>query len=141
MDTILSLLVDGFSVALQPECILAMVVGTVLGTIFGALPGLSATTGMALLLPIAYQLDLNVGLLLLAGIYCGALYGGSISAILLGIPGTAAALPTTFDGFPLRQIRPWQRSALIWSVRIFLRRSVQRLCADVPYPGGGQGRD
>lgn len=101
MDTILSLLVDGFSVALQPECILAMVVGTVLGTIFGALPGLSATTGMALLLPIAYQLDLNVGLLLLAGIYCGALYGGSISAILLGIPGTAAALPTTFDGFPL----------------------------------------
>ena len=78
-----------------------MVIGTILGVIFGALPGLSATTGMALLLPIAYQLDLNVGLLLLAGIYCGALYGGSISAILLGIPGTAAALPTTFDGFPM----------------------------------------
>lgn len=101
MDIILNLLADGFSVALQPECVAAMIIGTVLGAIFGALPGLSATTGMALLLPIAYQLDLNVGLLLLAGIYCGALYGGSISAILLGIPGTAAALPTTFDGFPM----------------------------------------
>lgn len=101
MQTIIDLLGGGFLVALKPECILAMVAGTVLGSIFGALPGLSATTGMALLLPIAYQLDLNVGLLLLAGIYCGALYGGSISAILLGIPGTAAALPTTFDGFPM----------------------------------------
>lgn len=101
MNEIFSLLGAGFLSALQPACIVAMVVGVILGTIFGALPGLSATTGMALLLPIAYQLDLNIGLLLLVGIYAGALYGGSISAVLLGIPGTAAALPTTFDGFPL----------------------------------------
>lgn len=101
MEGLFSMLASGFSVALLPRSILAMIIGVFLGTIFGALPGLSATTGMAMLLPIAYQLDLNTGLLLLAGIYAGALYGGSISAILLGIPGTAAALPTTFDGFPL----------------------------------------
>ncbi len=101
MNQILNLITDGFTVAFQSVNILAMITGVLIGTVFGALPGLSATTGMALLLPIAYRLDVNTGLLMLAGIYAGALYGGSISAILLGIPGTAAALPTTFDGFPM----------------------------------------
>ncbi|MBN1333009.1 MAG: tripartite tricarboxylate transporter permease [Synergistales bacterium] len=78
-----------------------MVGGTSLGVIVGALPGLSATTGMVLLLPLTYGLPIQAGLLMLAGVYCGALYGGSISAVLIGIPGTAAALATTFDGFPM----------------------------------------
>ena len=102
MGGALSLIVHGLGTALQLPHLVAMVVGVIMGTIFGALPGLSATTGMALLLPIAYALtDLNTAMLMLAGIYAGALYGGSISAILLGIPGTAAAMPTVFDGFPL----------------------------------------
>lgn len=101
MDEIISLLVGGFFTVFQLPNVIAMIFGVALGTIFGALPGLSATTGMALLLPVAYNLNLNTGLLMLAGIYAGALYGGSVSAILLGIPGTAAALPTTFDGFPM----------------------------------------
>lgn len=78
-----------------------ILLGVAIGTVIGALPGLSATTGIVLLLPLTYGLDVSIGLLMLGGIYCGALYGGSISAILLGIPGTAAALPTTFDGYPL----------------------------------------
>lgn len=101
MTETLALLGTGFLNAFSLEAILAMALGVVLGSIFGAMPGLSATTGMALMLPICFKLDVTVGLLMLAGIYCGALYGGSISAILLGIPGTAAALPTTFDGYPL----------------------------------------
>ncbi len=101
MNELFNLLADGFINVFQLPNIVAMIFGVTLGTLFGALPGLSATTGMALLLPVAYNLDLNAGLLMLAGIYAGALYGGSISAILLGIPGTAAALPTTFDGFPM----------------------------------------
>lgn len=101
MDGLLTLMVGGFSSLLSLEALLAMLSGVFLGTIFGALPGLSATTGMALLLPIAYNLDISTGLLMLGGIYAGALYGGSIAAILLGIPGTAAALPTTFDGYPM----------------------------------------
>ncbi|OGP65141.1 MAG: hypothetical protein A2170_05645 [Deltaproteobacteria bacterium RBG_13_53_10] len=78
-----------------------MIAGTSLGIIIGALPGLSATTGMALLLPLTFTLSVECGLLMLAGVYCGAVYGGSISAILVGIPGTAAAIPTAFDGFPM----------------------------------------
>lgn len=101
MSETLELLKVGFASAFSIQAILAMVLGVALGTVFGSMPGLSATTGMALMLPICFKLDLTVGLLMLAGIYCGALYGGSISAILLGIPGTAAALPTTFDGYPL----------------------------------------
>ena len=101
MAETLDLLANGFSSALTLQAIAAMLLGVTLGTIFGAMPGLSATTGMALMLPICFKLDVIIGLLMLAGIYCGALYGGSISAILLGIPGTAAALPTTWDGYPL----------------------------------------
>jgi len=102
MNGILGLVVGGLATAFQIPHLLAMIVGIAMGTVFGALPGLNATTGMALLLPIVYGIaDINTGLLMLAGIYAGALYGGSISAILLGIPGTAAAMPTTFDGFPM----------------------------------------
>lgn len=101
MNEVITMLSTGFSNLLSFPAVIAMIGGVILGTIFGALPGLSATTGMALLLPVAYSLDLKISLLMLAGIYCGALYGGSISAILLGIPGTAAALPTTFDGYPM----------------------------------------
>lgn len=78
-----------------------MVGGTFLGIVIGALPGLSATTGMALLLPITFNMSVDSGLLMLAGVFCGAVYGGSISAVLVGIPGTAASIPTSFDGFPM----------------------------------------
>ena len=101
MDGMLASIAGGFASLLNPLAIVFMLVGVVLGMIFGALPGLSATTGMAMLLPIAYSMDVSTGLLMLGGIYAGALYGGSVSAILLGIPGTAAALPTTFDGYPM----------------------------------------
>lgn len=97
----LDLIVSGFQTLFTFEAFITMILGVTMGTVFGALPGLSATTGMAMLLPIVYKLDVSTGLLMLGGIYAGALYGGSISAILLGIPGTAAALPTTFDGYPL----------------------------------------
>lgn len=101
MSEVLSFLGLGFASLLDPMAWLIMLVGTAMGIFFGAMPGLSATTGMALMLPIAYRMDVNLCMLMMAGIYSGALYGGSISAILLGIPGTAAALPTTFDGYPL----------------------------------------
>lgn len=73
MDGLLTLMAGGFSSLLSLEALLAMLSGVFLGTIFGALPGLSATTGMALLLPIAYNLDISTGLLMLGGIYAGAL--------------------------------------------------------------------
>jgi putative tricarboxylic transport membrane protein len=72
--------------------------GLFIGIIFGALPGFSATMGVAVFVPFSYALEADAALLLLSGIYCGGVYGGSIPAILLGIPGTPASAPTSFEG-------------------------------------------
>ena len=82
---------------------LAMVIGVIGGISIGALPGLTATMGVAVLIPVTFSLDPLTGLGMIAGIYQGAMYGGAIPAILLRIPGTPAAIATTFDGYPLAQ--------------------------------------
>jgi len=69
------------------------------GITIGALPGLTATMGVALVLPLTFSMDTAAGILLLLGVYVGAIYGGSISAILLHTPGTPAAAATVFDGY------------------------------------------
>ncbi len=85
----------------QWTSILAMVLATGAGIIVGALPGLSATMGVALLIPFTFGMHPLTALLAMAGMYNGAIYGGSISAILLNIPGTPAAVCTTLDGHPM----------------------------------------
>lgn len=97
----LSNILMGFTTAVQPVNILVTVVGTVLGIVFGMLPGLSGTMGIAILLPITYSMSPVAALLLMVSIFCGSLYGGSISAILLSTPGTPAAAATIFDGYPM----------------------------------------
>ena len=101
MHDTFQLIAVGFSHAFTLSNVIAMIAGTSIGIVIGALPGMSATTGMALLLPVTFNISVECGLLMLAGVYCGAVYGGSISAILVGIPGTAASIPTAFDGFPM----------------------------------------
>lgn len=81
--------------------LLAMVVGVVGGVVIGALPGLTATMGIAILIPLTFTMEPLVALGMVAGIYNGGIYGGAIPAILLGIPGTSSSIPTTFDGVPL----------------------------------------
>jgi len=73
------------------------------GIIVGALPGLTGSVGIILLLPFTYQLDPITALVMLCGMFCGAIYGGSISAILLSTPGTPSAAATVLDGYPLAQ--------------------------------------
>ncbi|SNS00221.1 putative tricarboxylic transport membrane protein [Anaerovirgula multivorans] len=75
--------------------------GTLVGIIVGALPGLSVNMGIALLFPITFAFQGMSGILMLIGIYCGAIYGGSVSAILLNTPGTPASAATTLDGYPM----------------------------------------
>lgn len=72
--------------------------GLIVGVIFGALPGFSATMGVAVMVPFSYVLSPQAALLMLSGVYCGAVYGGSIPAILIGIPGTPASVPTSLEG-------------------------------------------
>ncbi len=94
MEIVLSALVTVLEPANLFICIFALFVGV----LFGALPGFSATMGVAVFVPFSYVLEPQQALLLLTGVYCGGVYGGSISAILLGIPGTPASVPTAYDG-------------------------------------------
>ncbi|RYH06568.1 tripartite tricarboxylate transporter permease [Tropicimonas sp. IMCC6043] len=81
----------------------ALVIGVLAGIVVGAMPGLSATMAISVLVPFTFGLDPLVALGLMAGIYNGAMYGGAIPAVLLRIPGTPAAVATTFDGYPMAQ--------------------------------------
>jgi putative tricarboxylic transport membrane protein len=78
-----------------------MVLGLLIGIVVGALPGVGASLGMAIALPLTLPLDGINALIFLVGIYGGAMYGGSISAILLNVPGTGGSAATTFDGYPM----------------------------------------
>ncbi len=100
MET-LALMGMGFVHALSPVNILAMFAATVVGVTIGCLPGLSAAMGVALLLPVTFGMDPATGLIVLGGIYCGAIFGGSISAILIHTPGTPASAATAIEGYQL----------------------------------------
>ena len=97
----LSLMGSGFIHALTPLNLLAMFLSTALGVTIGCLPGLSAAMGVALLLPVTFGMDPATGLIVLGGIYCGAIFGGSISAILIHTPGTPASAATAIEGYQL----------------------------------------
>ena len=91
----------GYAAALTPINLIAAVISVAIGITIGALPGLSAAMGVALLIPITFGMDPSTGLITLAGVYCGAIFGGSISAILIRTPGTPAAAATAIDGYEL----------------------------------------
>jgi len=96
-------LLDALPAVLTFPNLLAMIGGVLVGIVVGSLPGLTATMSIAVLLPLTFTMDPLVALGMMAGIYNGAMYGGAIPAILLRIPGTPAAIVTTFDGYPLAQ--------------------------------------
>ncbi|WP_409968812.1 tripartite tricarboxylate transporter permease [Bengtsoniella intestinalis] len=94
-------LLAGFAFVLQPMPFLYMLFGVVEGIVIGALPGLSGSIGIILVLPLVYTMDSQMALVMLCGIFCGSMFGGSVSAILLNTPGTPAAAATLLDGYPL----------------------------------------
>jgi putative tricarboxylic transport membrane protein len=94
-------LVTGFSAALSPIYILYALVGTILGTVTGVLPGLGPLGAMAILLSFTLTMDDTGAMILFAGIYYGAMYGGSTTSILLNIPGEAASVVTCIDGYEM----------------------------------------
>src|SRR5213594_1009475 len=91
----------GFSVALAPNVLLYAFVGCVIGTLVGVLPGVGALAGISMLLPASFGLDATSAIVLLAGIYYGAMYGGSTTSILMRIPGEAASVMTCIDGYEM----------------------------------------
>jgi putative tricarboxylic transport membrane protein len=98
---ILSQLATGFAVALQPTNLLYCFLGCLIGTLVGVLPGLGPTAAMSLLLPATYHVNPVSAIIMLAGIYYGAMYGGSTTSILVNIPGEAASVVTCLDGYQM----------------------------------------
>src|SRR5262245_32367386 len=100
MDVV-SGLIHGFGVALQPMNLLWCFVGVVLGTVVGILPGLGPPATIAMLLPLTFLMNPAAAIIMLAGIYYGAKYGGSTTSILLNVPGESASVVTCLDGFEM----------------------------------------
>ena len=95
------LMFSSYGAVFSPSILLVICIGTTAGIVIGALPGLTATMGVALLLPLTFGRPPLEGLSMLMGIYCGAMYGGAISAILIRTPGTPAAAATVLEGYPM----------------------------------------
>jgi len=89
------------SALMDPAVLFSITAGTIVGIIVGAMPGLTATMAVALLIPVTFGMSPLVGLALMGGVYSGGMYGGAISSILLSTPGTPAAAATAFDGYPM----------------------------------------
>ena len=139
------LLTQGFSTLLNnPQALLFATFGVMLGIVIGALPGLTATMGVAILLPFTYGMEPVSGLLMICGVFFGGVYGGSITAILLKIPGTPAAAATAIDGYELTKqgssMHASERlmSALYWGYdenTLYLRLDCARPCDQFLSPG------
>jgi putative tricarboxylic transport membrane protein len=94
-------LLGGFQVALQPEHLILAAIGVTLGTLVGVLPGIGPAVTIALLLPLTFSFEPVAAFIMFAGIYYGAMYGGSTTSILLNTPGESASVVTTLEGFPM----------------------------------------
>lgn len=99
----MSPIIQGFLHVLHPLHFPLLLLGVGLGIVVGCLPGLTASVGIILLLPFVFYLDVSTAMVMLCGAFCGGIYGGSISAILISTPGTPSAAATVLDGYPLAQ--------------------------------------
>jgi putative tricarboxylic transport membrane protein len=97
----LGLLFQGFATALQPTNLLFAVIGCVLGTLVGLLPGIGPVAGTAMLIPLTFTIPPTAAIIMLAAIYYGAMYGGSMTSILVNVPGEAASAITCLDGYEM----------------------------------------
>jgi putative tricarboxylic transport membrane protein len=96
-------LLMGLGFVLQPHVLVYAFLGVFLGQLIGVLPGIGAMTAISLLLPVTFYLDATSSVIMLAGIYYGSQYGGSIASILLNLPGTPSSVVTCLEGYPLAQ--------------------------------------
>ena len=106
MAEIFQLTAGGFGEILDVTSLLLILIGVCVGILGGAIPGISPSMAVALLLPMTYSMTPTQGIIMLMGIYIGANYGGSITAVAINTPGTPSAAVTSFDGYPLAA-KPW----------------------------------
>ena len=92
---------NGFDIAISPVNFFYCLLGTVIGNLIGVLPGIGPVTAMALLIPFTFGRDPITSIIMLAGIYYGAMYGGAITSVLLNVPGESSSVPTAIEGYPM----------------------------------------
>ena len=97
----LTSLMTGFGIALRPENLLFALLGCVIGQMVGVLPGIGPIAGMAILLPLTFHLDATGAIIMLSAIYYGAMYGGTITTVLMNVPGEGASAVTAIDGYQM----------------------------------------
>lgn len=97
----MDVLAAAIAAAFRPDTLIATAAGSVVGLVFGAIPGLTFSTALVLMMPFTFGIDTVPAIALLFGVYSGGMTGGAVSAILLGIPGTPSAAATVFDGYPM----------------------------------------
>ncbi|MET3662950.1 tripartite tricarboxylate transporter permease [Aquamicrobium ahrensii] len=100
MDALLQV-IDGFSISLQPHNLWYTFIGVFMGTVIGVLPGIGPSAAMALLIPFCYDLSSTSALIMMAGIYYGAQYGGAITSVLINTPGESSSVMTAIDGYQM----------------------------------------
>ncbi len=130
----------------DPFTLLMVFVGTFMGLTFGTLPGLTATMGIALMIPLTYSFSQVAAIGMLFGIYVGGIAGGAVASILINIPGTPNALVTTFDGYPMAQqgraaeamgwaaIASFLGSLISWVVLVFFSSYLAQVCVSFSSP-------
>lgn len=119
MET-LQFLLQGFGVALEPINLMWVTIGGILGTIVGMLPGLGPATGVAVLLPLTFTMGAEAAMITMAGVYYGAMFGGSRSSILINTPGDGAAVAATFDGYPMAKNGKAEAALAISAIASFI---------------------
>jgi putative tricarboxylic transport membrane protein len=100
METLQQLMM-GFHIAITPVNLLLCFLGAVAGTIIGALPGIGPSAGLAILLPLTFGMNPTSAMILMAGLYCGAMYGGTITSVLINVPGESSSVMTCLDGYQM----------------------------------------
>lgn len=124
MSNFLSNIELGFATALTPEAFFFCFVGVTVGTMVGMLPGIGALAAISLALPMTYYMDPTVALIMLAGIFYGAQYGGSTASILLNLPGTATSAITCLDGYPMAQQGKAPLALFVTAINSFIGSSI-----------------
>ncbi len=124
---VLSLLLDGILACFEPLNLMLIVIGVTVGLFIGAMPGLGSVNGVAILLPATFLVPPTSAMIFLASLYYGAMYGGAISSITLGIPGASTAVATTFDGRPLALKGQADRALVVAAIASFIGGTIANL--------------
>lgn len=134
LDTLSNLML-GFSVAFTPTNMLFLVIGAFVGMIVGMIPGFGPSAGIAILLSLTYSLEPTTAIIMLAGIYYGAMYGGTITSILINTPGESATVASTFDGYPLAKKGRAGPALVMQAVASFIGGTIGviLICSFAPY--------